>query len=304
VQRGTALRREVGAQTSAYSSVSSQAPTTIRCMDRASLEQLLGRGLSLAEIGWRFDLHEATVSYWVKKHGLQAANRAKHAARGGIPPAQLAGLVEGGMTIAEIAENIGCSKATVRHWSGKYGLSTRGGVGRRPRDGAREAREAGLAAATLKCPRHGEAEHVREPRGYFRCRRCRQEAVVRRRRKVKEIVVAEAGGRCRLCGYARCLAALEFHHVDPAEKQFGVAQYGAARSIERVRAEVRKCVLLCSNCHAEVETGFSSVSGIARNGRSGVAQSAERDPVKVKVVGSSPTPGAFFAQNSTPEGVS
>jgi transposase len=43
-------------------------------MDRASLEQLLGRGLSLAEIGRRFDLHEATVSYWVKKHGLEAVH--------------------------------------------------------------------------------------------------------------------------------------------------------------------------------------------------------------------------------------
>ena len=48
-------------------------------MDRASLEQLLGQGLSLAEIGRRFGRHEATVSYWVKKHGLEAANRAKHA---------------------------------------------------------------------------------------------------------------------------------------------------------------------------------------------------------------------------------
>jgi hypothetical protein len=85
--------------------------------------------------------------------------------------------------------------------------------------------------------------------------------VVRRRRKVKEILVTEAGGRCLLCGYHRCAAALQFHHLEPTEKRFGVAQRGHARSIERVRAEARKCVLLCSNCHAEVESGFSSVSG-------------------------------------------
>jgi transposase-like protein len=65
-------------------------------MDRASLEQLLGRGLSLAEIGRRFDLHEATVGYWLKKHGLQPANRAKHAPRGGIPRDELAALVDAG----------------------------------------------------------------------------------------------------------------------------------------------------------------------------------------------------------------
>jgi transposase len=91
-------------------------------MDRVSLEQLLGQGLSLAEIGRRFDLHEATVSYWLKKHGLQAANRAKHASRGGVAREELEPLVEAGKSIAEIAEAIDRSKATVRHWLIRYGL--------------------------------------------------------------------------------------------------------------------------------------------------------------------------------------
>jgi transposase len=233
-------------------------------MDRASLEQLLGQGLSLAEIGRRFDRHEATVSYWLKKYGLEAANHGKHEAKGGLTREELNPLVDAGMSIAEIAEAVGRSKATVRHWLGKYELRTGGGVGRRSADASREARAAGLTEALLACPRHGQGSHVRDSRGYFRCRRCRQEAVVRRRRRVKEILVQEAGGRCRLCGYDRCVAALEFHHLDPAAKEFGVAQNGMARSIERLRAEVRKCLLLCSNCHAEVECGFRSTSGIAQ----------------------------------------
>jgi hypothetical protein len=111
---------------------------------------------------------------------------------------QLEPLVQAGMTIAQIAEAVGRSKATVRHWLARYGLKTRGGRGRRGRDGAREAREAGLSSALLCCPQHGRVEHVREPRGYYRCRACRQAAVVRRRRTVKEILVAEAGGACVL----------------------------------------------------------------------------------------------------------
>lgn len=233
-------------------------------MDRASLEQLLGQGLSLAEIGRRFDRHEATVANWVEKHGLQAANRDKHVAKGGLTREELEPLVETGMSIAQIAEAVGRSKATVRHWLSKHDLRTGGGVGRRSAEASRAARESGLRETSLACPTHGHTEHVRDTRGYFRCRRCRQEAVVRRRRRVKEILVEEAGGRCRLCGYDKCLAALEFHHLDPAEKQFGVAQNGMARSIERLRAEVRKCVLLCSNCHAEVESGRSSVSVVAQ----------------------------------------
>ncbi len=234
---------------------------TMQCMDRASLEQFLGQGLSLAEIGRRVGRHEATVSYWLKKYGLEAANHSKHVAKGGITRDELNPLVEAGMSIAEIAVELSRSKATVRHWLGKYEMRTGGGLGRRSAQASRAAREAGLQEATLVCPRHGEGGHVRDTQGYFRCRRCRQEAVVRRRRRVKEILVEESGGRCRLCGYDRCVAALEFHHLDPTAKEFGVAQNGMARSIERLRAEIRKCVLLCSNCHAEVEAGFVELSG-------------------------------------------
>jgi hypothetical protein len=168
------------------------------------------------------------------------------------------------MSIAEIAEALGRSKAAVRHWLLRYGLRTHRARRMRRGDDTAAAREAELPEVTLTCRTHGFGGHVREKRGYYRCRRCRQEAVARRRRKVKEILVAEAGGCCRLCGYHRCGAALQFHHLDPSAKEFGVAARGAARSIDRVRAEVRKCVLLCSNCHAEVEAGFSSLSGVAK----------------------------------------
>jgi hypothetical protein len=82
---------------------------------------------------------------------------------------------------------------------------------------------------------------------------------VRRRRRVKQTLVAEAGGRCQICHYSRCLAALEFHHLDPSAKAFAVSKRGA-HSIARLRTEVRKCVLLCSNCHAEVEAGLVELS--------------------------------------------
>jgi transposase len=235
-------------------------------MDRASLEQMLGQGLSLSEIGRRVGLHEATVSYWVKKHGLQAVNHGKHAGRGGLAREDLEALVEEGMSIAQIATALDRSKGSIRHWLEKYGLNTTNVGGGPSRKGAREARAAGLAETVLECPQHGRVEHVREPRGYYRCRTCRMEAVVRRRRRVKKILVEEAGGRCKLCGYKRCLAALQFHHLDPSIKEFGVAQQGMARSIERLRVEAHKCILLCSNCHVEVESGMASISEVAQLG--------------------------------------
>jgi len=83
---------------------------------------------------------------------------------------------------------------------------------------------------------------------------------VRRRRKVKAILIAEAGGRCRLCGYDGHPAALQFHHLDANGKRFSLSQQGVSRSLERARAEARKCVLLCANCHAEVEAGARELS--------------------------------------------
>lgn len=226
----------------------------MQCMDRTSLEGYLSQGLSLGEIGKRFGKHEATVAYWLKKHGLVAVNRDKHTAKGDLDQHDLEKLVDEGASIAEIAEKVGRSKATVRHWLGQYGLQTHALSGASSRPGVDQARISGQTEPLLECPHHGDVRHILEGRGYYRCRQCRIEAVVRRRRKVKKTLVAEAGGKCRLCGYSRCLAALEFHHVDPTTKKFELSRRGA-RSIATLRSEARKCVLLCANCHAEVEAG-------------------------------------------------
>lgn len=61
-------------------------------------------------------------------------------------------------------------------------------------------------------------------------------------RGIKEITVTSHGGHCVICGYDRCIAALEFHHVIPGEKD---------TQVYRNVSEADKCVLLCSNCHKE-----------------------------------------------------
>ena len=111
----------------------------------------------------------------------------------------------------------------------------------------------------MTCARHGATRFRLDPRGTYRCKRCAQERVAERRRKVKRILVAEAGGRCQMCGYDRCVAALQFHHLDPRGKSFALSHQGATRGLEKAREEARKCVLLCANCHAEVEAGHLSL---------------------------------------------
>ena len=163
------------------------------------------------------------------------------------------------MSIAEIAEEVGLSKGTVRHWLRRYGLRTSNQSGRRPNSAARAGKQAGALVITMTCPHHDDTEFILEGRGFYRCRRCRSEAVVRRRRKVKAILVAEAGGRCRVCGYSRHVGALQFHHLDPDLKRMTLSARGIGYSLDTLREEARKCVLLCSNCHAEVESGIAAI---------------------------------------------
>jgi transposase len=220
----------------------------MRCMDRAVLSQMLDQGLSLAEIGRRVERHEATVGYWVKKYGLHAVNSSTHAARGALAREELENLVKAGVSIAQIAEAVGRSKTTVRYWLKEYGLRTR-------QPSRRETVSGQPKQIMRDCPRHGLGEFQLRSSGGYRCLKCRSEAVTRRRRRVKQLLVDEAGGVCRTCGYGRCVAALHFHHREPADKRFALSLRGVTRSLVSARAEAEKCVLLCANCHAEVEAG-------------------------------------------------
>jgi hypothetical protein len=116
----------------------------------------------------------------------------------------------------------------------------------------------------MQCRTHGETEYYLDGRGYYRCKRCRSDSVARRRRKVKAILVKEAGGRCCICGYDRNMRALHFHHLEPALKRHEINAKGVAVALDRLRAEARKCVLLCSNCHAEVEDRMVFIPEAAR----------------------------------------
>jgi transposase-like protein len=174
-------------------------------------------------------------------------------ARSGLSKAEIEPLIEEGLTIEKIAQRLGVSDSTAKKWLKRHGLRTRGGQRRAILD---EMRGTGERDVQLECRKHGLTRHVSvASERRLRCTKCRAEAVSRRRRKVKEMLVAEAGGRCALCGYARHSAALQFHHVDPATKSFGLGVRGITRSIEKLRAEAAKCVLLCANCHAELEVG-------------------------------------------------
>ncbi|HWX96998.1 MAG TPA: hypothetical protein VNZ01_09105 [Solirubrobacteraceae bacterium] len=154
---------------------------------------------------------------------LEAVNRGKHVGRGPLTRAELEPLVQAGLSSGQIAQAVGRSKTTVRHWLREFGLQTQW-------TSRRHASGEGQPRLLLRCTHHGLTTFGRRSSGGYRCNKCRAEAVSRRRRKVKQLLVEDAGGACKLCGYDRCVAALEFHHLIPAEKRFSLSHRGVTRS--------------------------------------------------------------------------
>lgn len=84
------------------------------------------------------------------------------------------------------------------------------------------------------------------------------QAVAKRRKRIREMAIKYKGEKCNLCGYDTCIQALEFHHIEGKEKDFGVSERGYTRSWAKVKAELDKCVLVCANCHRELHIGLRS----------------------------------------------
>lgn len=219
-------------------------------MDREWLRERIERGDTVAAIAREAERDPSTVAYWLNRFGLVSSHAARVAPRGALAEADLRVLVEQGRSVREIARIVDRSPSTVRHWLRRHGLRT---------TPARRAAKGSAESAMLReCPRHGWVVYRRVGRGVLRCPQCVSAAVSDRRRKVKALLVAEAGGACRICGYDRHVAALHFHHVDPADKTFQISLAGATLSLAALRSEAQKCVLLCANCHAEVEAGMTA----------------------------------------------
>lgn len=84
------------------------------------------------------------------------------------------------------------------------------------------------------------------------------EAVKKWRRNTKLKLITCMGSKCQICGYNKSQNALEFHHIDPEEKDFSLSNTRAnPKNWPSIIKELQKCILLCSNCHKEVHEGVS-----------------------------------------------
>ena len=87
----------------------------------------------------------------------------------------------------------------------------------------------------------------------YQCKSCWNKRSVKSGKDKITTLKLEYGGKCSICGYDKCLNALEFHHTDPTKKEFHLGERRGL-NIEALRIELDKCIIVCSNCHAEIHS--------------------------------------------------
>lgn len=141
-------------------------------------------------------------------------------------------LVDEGLTQRAIAKRLNKGQSTVKYWLKKFSLYT-------------TITNSNKVYNLLS----NDEKQIRRKKQVAK-------SVIKKRRKIKQFAIEYKGGKCKICGYDRCVAAMHFHHLDSSKKNFNISQYGYSRSWEKVRPEIDKCILVCANCHSEIHEGL------------------------------------------------
>lgn len=87
------------------------------------------------------------------------------------------------------------------------------------------------------------------------------------RNKTKQKLIMFCGGKCNRCNYDKCYGALDFHHINPDDKEFSISSaISNPLAWNKLIKEVEKCVLLCSNCHRELHYQLWEIKDINHKG--------------------------------------
>ena len=97
-----------------------------------------------------------------------------------------------------------------------------------------------------ECSRAYSRDHYYRNKEYYRKKNRRL-----RQRAKKFIEETKLHLKCAKCSENH-IACLEFHHNDPSKKEFNVSALRDTWSLERIKEEMEKCTVLCSNCHKKL----------------------------------------------------
>lgn len=164
----------------------------------------------------------------------------------------LEGCIRNEMSTHQISKQCGKASSTVRYWLSKFELST---THKSFKDGG-SVTEYGDKKHCPKCNCDKKINEFYQRRGKeggsVYCISCSNDESRERGRRFKKKCVDYKGGCCEICGYDKYIGALQFHHLDPTKKDFGLANVKSHKFDEKIKKELDKCILVCANCHFEI----------------------------------------------------
>lgn len=164
---------------------------------------------------------------------------------------KLKGYLAEGLSLVKISKKEGKSLGSIRYWMKVHGLKANfKSFKEEPFHKKAEIKDGKKCCSKCKEWKNLEEFCSKGERIHGYCRPCLYSYQADRWRKRKKKAIELMGGKCNNCGYCRNYSALEFHHFDPSQKEFE-SDVGRHKSWDKFITELKKCVLLCSNCHRE-----------------------------------------------------
>jgi hypothetical protein len=168
---------------------------------------------------------------------------------------ELEQMINEGRSLNKISRDSGKSLTTVRYWVKKYNIPFN-----TKNFSSQIKKEYGEFRTCPKCKENCPIDQFYNRRGKIGgsvyCKKCTTQQVVERTKKLKQDMVNYKGGCCQLCGYNKYIGALDFHHIDPNQKDFTIAHVRQYKFDDVIKNELDKCLLVCSNCHREIHGGL------------------------------------------------
>lgn len=222
-------------------------------------QSLIARGYTTKQISLEMNISWSITKNHLRKLGLQTIHK--------IVPRPLSKdcleqFIEKNYSTRQIANETNRSQGSVKHWLKKYGLKTN------PtycinRNNIKEEIMSGMKTCS-KCkqtkPLDKENFYIRKAgKFHYWCKQCNnkisQQKILDRKRKCVEY----KGGKCSICGYNRYFGSLDFHHLDPTKKESDISSL-RTYSLEKLRKELDKCILVCKNCHGEIHSKIIKIN--------------------------------------------
>lgn len=221
------------------------------------LKSLVDQGKTIETISKEMGISLGSVKRKIKSLGLKTKNAIKMRDEYNTTPIEkelLEDLISSGNSLRKISKIIDKSLSSVRYWIKKYNIKLK----------TKPIQIEPKSRICSKCNLEKSITDFYKRRGRLYnstyCRECTNSTTIDRMRDFKRKCVEYKGGKCILCGYDKYHGALDFHHLDPDEKDFTISKMKKYSFDDIVRYELDKCVILCANCHREVENGISVVA--------------------------------------------